>query len=1047
MTSPEFPLTPQQEGMLFHTLLAPGTGVDVLQIRLELAEELDLAAFERAWCSVIRRHEALRTGFRWEGLAEPVQFAAQDVAFRLRHVEPGEGDIGSCEARWLELEGEERSAGFDLTRPPLLRVVAMCLAPRKWRVLWTIFHGVHDGGSIVIVLREVFEHYDAQRAGRQVSLPPAPTYAEHVAWLAGRDAASDESYWRARLDGFSGAMRFDLPPPRAAIAPGEPRHAQPMRELSEGETTALFDYARANDLPMTVLIQAAWAILMSRTSGRRHVSMGAVRACRRNSSPHAERTVGLLVNTLPVLVDTDPSRRIADWLTELRQDWHGLREVEHTPLARIAAWSGRTRREPMFETLVCYDSQTFGAAVLGGNADQSQRRVHIIDQSNYPLALHVYGGERMQLWLGYDRSEYAAPEVKEALGCLALLLAALPARSDGTIADLPWLTGGHRTELIALGRGPRSAYPRDASLQGLFELQVSRDPSAVAVEDAGRCLTYAELDDRARRLAVTLQAKGVVPGDRVLVACEQGAELIVAMLGVLKAGAAYLPVDPDFPLRRIAFLAKDASVQVLVTGSEHVAAFAELAPTVVAVGADSSSATGPEASVATAGDAPAYVIYTSGSTGEPKGVVVPHRAVVRLVLDTDYVRFEPNDRVAQAAVPSFDAATFEIWGPLLSGAACVCCPKEVAIDAERLGPFLRERRVSVMWVTSSLFNQLADRDAAIFSGLRQVLVGGEPLDPAHIRRALERGPGRLQNGYGPTENTTFSCVHDIERVGEHDRSIPIGRPIAHSDAWVLDERGEPLPFGVPGELCLGGDGLALGYLGAPELTAERFVASPFDPGGRLFRTRDRARLRSDGTLEFLGRLDAQLKIRGHRIEPGEVQSCLLAQPGVREAAVIAHEQRSGDKRLVAYVVGGGIDLTGLGQRLRDQLPGFMVPDAFVELDALPLNANGKVDRLALPAPNFRDTKRAFVEPNGELETSIATIWKELLGLDHVGATDGFFELGGHSLLAMRAIGRLRDELAVELDLAGFLEEPTVAGIARRCAARTTSSSEVEEFEL
>jgi amino acid adenylation domain-containing protein len=516
----------------------------------------------------------------------------------------------------------------------------------------------------------------------------------------------------------------------------------------------------------------------------------------------------------------------------------------------------------------------------------------------------------------------------------------------------------------------------------------------------------------------------------------RSADLVVATLAIVKAGAAYVPLDPGYPAARLAYILEDTAAPVVLVQRalqdripagntrrielDDAAAYADFSE------ADFDSGT--------TGDSLAYVMYTSGSTGTPKGVCIPHRAVARLVLGTDYLQLGANDRVAQAANTAFDAATFEIWGPLLNGGCTVIMPRDVSLNARDLAAFLRSERITAMFLTTALFNQTAQQAPEAFSTLRCVLFGGEQCDPNRVRAVLQSGPPkRLLHVYGPTETTTFATWQHVTEVPEHSKTIPIGRPIANTTAYVLDATLQPVPIGVPGELYLGGDGLARAYLHSPEATAARFIESPL--GGRLYKTGDRVRYLADGAIEFLGRTDFQVKIRGFRIELGEIESELSRCDGVGETLVLVREDSPGEKRLIAYVVprgGAAPDAQSLRARLRERLPDYMVPSAFVALDALPLNQNGKVDRRALPAPEreaFTAAANAFIEPHTGVEQAIAEIWREILKLDRIGVHDNFFDLGGHSLLATQVVSRVRDRLQFHVPLRALFEAPTIAALA------------------
>ena len=586
-------------------------------------------------------------------------------------------------------------------------------------------------------------------------------------------------------------------------------------------------------------------------------------------------------------------------------------------------------------------------------------------------------------------------------------------------------------------------YPRMSSIAAEFETVLRRAPDRPAVRvgrvagEAAAELSYAELGRRSDGLAARLAARGVGAGDFVAVALERSPDLIVALLGILKAGAAYVPLDPGYPTERLRFMIEDSAARVLVTQPSLRSGLPVDDASVLPIDAATSTAPARAASVARSGSDPAYVIYTSGSTGRPKGVVVPQRGVLRLVLGSTYTRLDASRVVLQLAPVSFDAATFEIWAPLLNGGVCVLYPRAGIPDYDELGAVLRNERVNTLWLTSSLFNAIIDHAPQILAGVEELLVGGEALSVAHVRKAQAQLSAQLVNGYGPTESTTFACCYRIPSpLPESTRSISIGRPIENTQVAILDEALRPVTPGSDGELCIAGDGLALGYHHLPEQTRERFVDAPSAPGGRFYRTGDRVRLLASGDIEFLGRLDTQVKLDGHRIELGEIESQLRSHPALRDAAVHVHQDASGARRLAAYVLPrdcAAVPRPGaLREWLAERLPPYLVPHLFTTLDELPLTPNGKLDRGALPEPERRrpELEQPFVPPRSDLERFIAGLWKELLGVDRVGVRDRFFELGGSSLLALRFTRTLGAEIDAQIRIADFFDAPTVVDVAR-----------------
>jgi amino acid adenylation domain-containing protein len=598
-------------------------------------------------------------------------------------------------------------------------------------------------------------------------------------------------------------------------------------------------------------------------------------------------------------------------------------------------------------------------------------------------------------------------------------------------------------------------YPRQHSIPQIFEEHVRLRPEAIALEFGETQLSYAQLDTRANQLAHFLASKGVRSGDLVCICAERSADLVVGLLGILKAGGAYVPLDPSYPQQRLAFMLEDTRARVVVTQRHLVPSLPVGERAVVCLDEDLHLIRQQPASplpLSIDSAQPSHVIYTSGSTGKPKGVCISHQAIVRTMRNTSYIEVKETDRVGQAANVSFDAATFEFWSALLNGARLVGIPREVALDPKALGEHLERTRINVLLITTALFNQVARERPESFSGLRQLHFGGEASDPKWVREVLNKGaPGKLMNMYGPSESTTYATWYLVEKVAEGATTVPIGGALSNTTLYVLDRQGLPVPVGVPGELYIGGEGLAMGYLHRPELTAEKFVPNPFSrqPGERLYRTGDVVRWLPEGALEFVGRVDAQVKIRGFRIELGEIETALSAHPGVADAVVLVREDSPGDKRLVGYVVareGQGLEVGELKASLKDKLPDYLVPAVLVKLDKLPITPNGKVDRKALPVPDQVETSRAYVAPRNDTERQLAELWAQVLGVARVGIHDNFFDMGGHSLLATQALSRIRTTFQVELPLREFFEEPTIANIAVRILNEQASQVDTAELE-
>ncbi|MDR3637955.1 MAG: amino acid adenylation domain-containing protein [Isosphaeraceae bacterium] len=1034
------PLSYAQQRLWFLDRLAPGNTTYHLPLALALDGPLDVGVLERAVNEIVRRHESLRTTFG-SADGDPVQVIAPrlSVALPVFVCDPASGVAPDEQARRVATEESERP--FDLARGPLVRCRLVRLAEQRHVLVMVLHHIVADGWSLGVLLRELATLYTAFTRGGPSPLPElALQYADYAAWerewLRGENLAEQLAYWKAQLEGAPAELELPLDRPRPAEqrfrGPSEPfvlaaPLAQGLRALGRREGTTLF---------MTLL--AAFQALLYRYTRQTDLVIGTAVANRNRVD--VEGLIGLFVNTLALRTDLSGDPTFGQLLRRVRevalaafthQDLPFEKLIEELRLVRDTA------RTPLFQVMFVFQD---GPTIRSLSPELGLKLLPVETlAAKFDLILSLEeDGAGLKGAVRYNADLFERATIVRMIGHLRTLLEGVANEPAQPLSGLPLLTAAERRQLLIQFNDTRWDYPRDACIHELFEARADADPLAVAVVDQGRRWSYRALNERANRLAHHLREQGLSPNQRVGVVMDRSAEMISGVLAILKAGGAYVPLDPTDPPSRLCFLLQDTRVAGVLTQRKWAAAFrVEDVPVICIDEDDLAIAARPSTNPnvrATAGDL-AYVMYTSGSTGQPKGVEVPHRGVVRLLFGVDYVPFADKLTVLMLAPINFDASTFELWGPLLHGGTCVVSAGRLP-DLRDLERTLREHDVNCLWLTSTLFNLVIDERPQALSSVSHLVVGGEALSAAHVRKALDELPRtQIVNGYGPTEGTTFTCCYPIPRPLDSGlRSIPIGRPIANTRVYVLDPDRQLLPVGVPGELYIGGDGLARGYWHQPELTAERFVADPFGggPGARLYKTGDRCRWRADGTIEFLGRLDHQVKIRGHRTEPGEVEAALLTHPAVREAAVVAHEFSAGDWRLVAYLVGPpALDGAELRSFLGRSLPDYMVPSDFILVDSLTVTPNGKLDRRKLPVPALggHGLGTAFVAPQTPAEKRLAEIWRPILGCGEIGIHDNFFDLGGHSLLVARLADRAEDAFGRALPLNIVFRRPTLRGMA------------------
>ncbi|KGX14161.1 non-ribosomal peptide synthetase [Burkholderia pseudomallei] len=1026
-----------------------------MPIAVRLRGALDVDALQRALSRIVSRHDALRTTFALEG-EQPVQRVHADdgAGLRLRIDDlRGCADAGARRARILAGQASEP---FDLARGPLVRGALVREADDVHTLCVTIHHIVSDGWSIDVFCRELSELYRAFAGGQPDPLPPLPVqYADYAAWqqrgIGGAALHAQAEYWRDALAGAPTLLELPTDRPR----PPQPDYAGATVGLALDAplTAGLRALARRHGATLFMTVFAAWSVLLSRLSRQTDVVIGTPSANRGHAQ--IEGLIGFFVNTIALRVDLDGAPTVAELLARVKARTLAAQQHQDIPFEHVVERVQPARslsHSPVFQAMFAWQHASRGEMRLEGlRAEPLDDAARTIAKFDLTLSLRE-SGDAIDGGLEYASALFERATIERFAGYLRRLLEGMVADDTQRVDALPMLSRDERRDLIERRNATARPYPANSGVHRLFEAQAARTPDATAIVDGATTLDYRALDARANRIAHALAHAGVRAGDRVALHLEPSIGLVAAQLAVLKLGAAYVPVDVGNPPARKAFVAQDSGARLVLGDAalDWPAAAGvpqrDLAALLAAPWPSDAPARAPQCG----GDTPAYVMYTSGSSGQPKGVLVTHRGIARLAVNSGYATFDASDRFAFASNPAFDASTFEVWTALLNGASIGIVKRDDLLDLGALAGKLSSIGVTCLFLTTALFNRCVSFDPAMFARLRCVISGGERADPAVYRKVMEAGPPRhLLNAYGPTETTTFAAVWEAEPRTLAAQAAPIGRPIGNTSVYVLDAYGAPVPVGVTGEIHIGGPGVAQGYLNRPALSAERFVRDPFVGGdARMYRTGDLGRWRPDGMLDCIGRADFQVKIRGFRIELGEIEACLLEHGALAQAAVLARDDGGdGGKTLVAYYVprtGHEDGAPALRAHLAARLPEYMVPAAYVRLPAMPLTPNGKLERRALPAPDERSyVRRDYAAPQGEIETTLARIWAELFGIERVGRHDGFFELGGHSLLAVRMVARVHDVLGVEVPLRALFADPVLhvfASAVARASTRQASSN-------
>ncbi len=1058
-----YPLAPLQEGMLFQNLVSIGTDVDIQQIICSIHEKLNVEAFQRAWERVVERHAIFRSKFEWEEITEPKQVVLPKVSFKgeffdWKHLSPREQQE-NLEAFILK----DRALGFNLGQAPLMRLAVFEFAAQEYKFVWTFHHILMDGRAFPLILEEVFTFYEAFIENRDIELDTPRPYKDYIMWVGERDLARDEKFWRENLAGFTSST----PLPMGAATPagvGTFGVGSSVKiRLPKPLTSKLRHLASDHGLSMNTLVEGAWALLLARYNGEEDIVYGTVRTCRRASIRGAESMIGLLMNTVPARVKIPKETKVLDWLHQLREQHAQMREHIHSPLHQIQRWSEITHGNPLFESIVVFDNYYLNSYMRSKGGRWLTREFEFRGRTNYPLTLNGYDDDEMVLMIKFDEGRFAQDAVDRMLGHLRMILQNIPDNLEKSVAEISLLTEAERLLLPDLS--VVLPEPKQEPVAGMFEACVKKAPDYPAIAQNKRIWTYGELSERSNAIEQTLRS--LVPQRREVVAIlgSRSFGFIAGMIGVFKSGNILLSIDGNLPRARQKLMLQEAGAGTLMYVGDIYAEQGEfekeLKLNIIRVDPDTGHLKevrkdpGHDES-GTSETLPAdaaYIFFTSGTTGKPKGVLGAHRGLSHFVnWEREAFGVGSHDRCAQLTGLSFDAVLRDIFLPLTSG-AILCLPdEELLSDPNGILPWLDRERISVLHTVPTMAHSwLADGSEGVsLRALRCVFFVGEPLMDSLVRHWRTAFPesGKIVNFYGPTETTLIKCFYPVPAdVSSGVQSL--GNPLPQTQALVLGANFQLCGIGEPGEIAIRTPFRSFGYINAPEEGRKRFLKNPFSKNEEdlVYFTGDRGRYCSDGSLEFLGRLDNQVKVRGIRVELGEIESVLAQHESVSEVVVLAREDAVGEKRLVAYIVPDGASspsVSELRAHLKNKLPDYMMPNAFMIMEKFPITPNGKVDRRALPEPeDIRpELDETYEPPRTPVEKALAEIWSEVLGVKRVGINDNFFELGGHSILAVRLFVRIRKWAKIDLPLAILFKSPTIRAIAEvidsNCATATVS---------
>ena len=1038
---------------MFQSLYAPESGVYLEQVNFAYDTPINVPAFKQAWEHVMQNYSVMRTSFFWENLEKPVQIVHRKVTIPWQEFDWKHLQASECEIRIQEYLQEDRRRGFDLSKAPMMRFVCIQLESNSYRFIWSFHHAILDGWSVQLVIKKVAEYYQAICQGQETHDEVTRPYGDYIEWLRQQNIDEAADYWRNTLQGITGPTPFNIDHNAASAVNPEDGFSEEHILISRYTTSTLNALCKKHRLTLNTFIQGAWALLLHHYSAENDVLFGTVVSGRPADLTDVESMVGLFINTQPTRIHIDADCNLIQWLQKIQQEQFEARKYEYSHLIQIQEVSEIPRGEQLFESVMVFENFPINSS-WESQKDQQQGS-GLLERTNLPLTIMILPASEILIKILFSFTRFDTDTIKRLLGHYQAVLDSIANRPDSLVKDVSILKNKETRQLLIEWNDTDKIYHQQNNLTEMFTAQYARTPGALAFMYGDEQISYAELERRTNQLANYLRNNGVLPGTLAGVCLERSLDLVVVLIGLLKAGGVYLPLDPAYPQERLTFMLEDSRAQVLLTNTTLLTALPGQGMSIVCVDelADviaQQSEMNPGVPIAP--ESPAYVIYTSGSTGTPKGVVAPHRQLLnRLAWMFDKYPFQAGEVGCQKTALSFVDSLWELLGPLLQGVPTVIISDAVLRDPHDLVAVLNKQKVTRIWVVPSLLHMLLDSVPDLASKLptlRFWVSSGETLTVELAQRFQQAMPeASLYNLYGTSEvwdATWYEATADIE---EH-ACIPIGMPIANVKTYVLDRYCRPVPVGVPGELYVSGAGLASGYLNEDTLTQERFVHLPMlsEDDALAYNTGDLALYLPDGNLQLVGRLDDQVKVRGYRVEPGEVEAILSTHPQLNQVAVI--QDVNSEDRLIAYIVASSESMptsNELRRWLLNKLPEYMVPAAFIEIDSFPLTPSGKVDRKALQTFSIDrpSLEQSYEPPRSRIEKQLAQIWSEILKLERIGIHDSFFDLGGHSLTATQVVTRVCSTFNVELTLRTFFQLPTIANIAEVLEASTQEPANLD----